>query len=705
MNLKLKIIFLIVIGATAFHFRFTHGYLRSVNTGVTFITPDPYYHLRRIVLTAQDYPNLPSFDYYLSYPTGAHCIWPPLFDFGCASLAYTIGLGNPSIDLTESIAAIYPILFALIVIILTYLIGKEVFNDYVGIIGASIVAFLPASVMFSAFGFTDHHIAESFALLLILYFALKQKEELKIIILLGLSIGIALLLWQGSILFAGILFLYMFLSKPIYKYTAIVFILPILMILPFIFGSYYVGGYFTHRSLSLLHIALLGIAGLLMYLKYLIVDRKIYYLTAGFILLVFVLSLLPQIQEALNFVTKNVWTKTIPGYQSVMALMEGYVKTVTVNKMYGRLYFLIPVIIIILVFDKKIKKRFMYTYFLVIIGILSFMVTQYNVWFAPLYALLVSYFLYVIFNLLYKMLHGISRLSMIPIFAIILFISFQPVFNNYYFTFEDTPKKAEYLAYLWLRDSTETTSHFTEPSRKPEYGVMSFYEHGHFIIYISHRPAVANNFGKDAPNFDIPNRFILSQSEEEANEILSEYGVRYIFCTPNANDMILAAKFLDYDIHDYFKSYPAVAKSGEPATILTPMPKAIRSTYHRLYKFYGCGAYFEGGIYIEPIRNSRLVYVSPTDWPIKIFEFVKAAQINGRNKPNSSVLLYVPVNLPNAKFIWSDALTTDKNGNFSFTCPYKTDTAPAIIVSDKDSIKVDISEKNVLNGDTIRVYF
>lgn len=704
MSIRFRNILLAVILGVGFFLRFAHGYLRQTVLGITFITPDPYYHVRRIVLAAQHFPHLPTFDYYLSYPTGAHCIWPPLYDFLCAMLAFVIGFGNPSVELIEFVAAVYPVFFALAVIALTYFIGKAVFNEYVGIIAAATLSFLPANVIFSNFGFTDHHIAESFSLLLILYCTFLGANNVKKFILLGISIGIALLLWQGSILFAGFIFLYLFFSRARYQYAFVAYILPIFMILPFSLGSQYIGGYFAYRGLSLLHIVLLGGMGLFIFLKYQIANRKILYAVSGIGTILFIAFIFSRVKEAFNVVAKNPWTETIVGYQSLISVMEGYIKMTTVNELFGRLYFLWPLLTILLARDKSVKHRSLIIYLVIAIGIFNFLVTQYSIWFVPFYALLIGYLLYFIYNFLRERLSGQLKFLIVPLIGIILYVGFQPVIVRYRFTFENMPTLSEYGAYLWLRDSTEVTSHFAEPTKEPEYGVMSFYKHGHMIIYLSQRPAIANNFGKDAPNFDIPNRFMLSETEEAANKILSDYKARYIYLDHNLYELYLAAKFLNLDPRYYFEMYSTVTDEGRPTTALTLKPQTLNTVYYRLIRFNGCRVYIDDTLYIQPIRHSRLVYVSPTERPIKIFEFVKGAKIAGRIRPKVPVLFFTPVNVSDLSFVWADSLMSDAEGNFIITSPYATDTIPAMIIVDNETTYVTISNKHVLNGDTLKVH-
>lgn len=698
MKPRLRYVLVIVILLIAFSIRFFPHFFNYLNLGIPFIGPDPYYHARRILLTAQHFPHLPTFDYYLSYPTGAYCIWPPLFDFLCGTIAFAIGLGSPSIGLIEFIAALYPIFFVFLVLILTYLIGKEIFNEYAGITAAAIVAILPASTRISDFGYTDHHIAEAFSLLLMCYFTLKAKDDLKSFLWLGLSIGIGLLFWQGSIVFAGIVCLYLFVARMRYKYAFVSFLISIAMIFPFSIGSKYIGGYFTHIGLSYLYICLLGLACSILLLKYFVDNKKVLFVATGVIVVAFILLLLPQLKTAINFVTKNEWTKTIIELQPLF-LKSGYIETIAINSIYGRFYYLWPVAIILVAIDREVKKRFYFIYFAILIGFLNFVVIKYSAWFSPFYALMLAYFLYLVYNIMNRV-RGKLNLLKFAVIGVILFVIFQPVFATFSFKFGTLPPPETYASFEWLRDSTETTSYFAEPTKQPEYGVISFWHYGHFIIYISRRPAVVTNFGADAPNFDISNEFILSQTEEEANQILRDYNVRYIYYDYSPGYIRYAARYLDRDVREYFYVYHTKMEMGVPGSAMFLKDKGIRTFYYRLNRFYGCGVYFQDSIYIEPIRHSRLVYASSTQF-IKIFEFVKGATIKGKINPYAPVILEVPVNLPNIHFVWSDSLLSDEYGNFLTTCPYSTDTSLARLIVKNDTIPTTILEESVLNGDTL----
>jgi dolichyl-diphosphooligosaccharide--protein glycosyltransferase len=46
----------------------------------------------------------------------------------------------------------------------------------------------------------------------------------------------------------------------------------------------------------------------------------------------------------------------------------------------------------------------------------------------------------------------------------------------------------------WLKDNTPVTSYYQDPVQTPEYGVLSWWDFGNWIIYRSQRPVVTNNF-------------------------------------------------------------------------------------------------------------------------------------------------------------------------------------------------------------------
>src|SRR5512145_1801827 len=85
-----------------------------------FNQQDHYYHLRRIAMYAANFPRIPALDYYLSYPKGAECPWPPLYDYIIALLSRLAGSAAPDMRLIEILSALFTPLLAVLCVFPLY---------------------------------------------------------------------------------------------------------------------------------------------------------------------------------------------------------------------------------------------------------------------------------------------------------------------------------------------------------------------------------------------------------------------------------------------------------------------------------------------------------------------------------------------------------------------------------------------------------
>ena len=200
-----------------------------VDGSVWFKGIDAWYHMRLVDNLLHHFPQRISFDPYIFYPHGATVSWPPFFDWLVAGAAWLVGLGSPSQHTADVVGAYLPPILGTLTIIPVYLIGKELFNRWVGLIAAALVTILPGEFLNrSLLGFTDHHVAESlFTTVTILFLILavrtaKERElsfghlldrnwaiitkPLIYILLAGIFLGIYLLTWAGGLLFVFIIF-------------------------------------------------------------------------------------------------------------------------------------------------------------------------------------------------------------------------------------------------------------------------------------------------------------------------------------------------------------------------------------------------------------------------------------------------------------------------------------------------------------------
>jgi oligosaccharyl transferase (archaeosortase A-associated) len=203
-----------------------------VNDGIWFRETDAYYYIRNIETLVHNFPHFNSFDPYMLYPGGGAGLVRPFFAWLIAGVILLVSHGAPTLHTIEVVSAYMPAILGTLTLIPVYFIGKELFNRWVGVISAALVAILPGEFLHrSLLGFTDHHVAEvlfSTVCILFLIMAIKRAREREIsfshflsrdwstitkplvyTLLAGIFLGIYLLTWQGGLLFIFIIFAYL----------------------------------------------------------------------------------------------------------------------------------------------------------------------------------------------------------------------------------------------------------------------------------------------------------------------------------------------------------------------------------------------------------------------------------------------------------------------------------------------------------------
>lgn len=108
----------------------------------------------------------------------------------------------------EVVGAWLPPVIATLAIIVVFFIGRELFNNAVGLLSALFVSIIPSEFLQrSLLGFTDHHVMEVFLMCLMILFTIKAVKANKIIwyILAGVSLFLYMLNWQSGIYLAGLI--------------------------------------------------------------------------------------------------------------------------------------------------------------------------------------------------------------------------------------------------------------------------------------------------------------------------------------------------------------------------------------------------------------------------------------------------------------------------------------------------------------------
>lgn len=285
------------------------------------------------------------------------------------------------------------------------------------------------------------------------------------------------------------------------------------------------------------------------------------------------------------------------------------------------------------------------------------------------------------------------------------------------------------------------------------YGVLSWWDYGHWLEVIGERMVNANPFqfgvgGRRGNVTDemIPGAapFFVAESEEAATQILQDIdpregyvGARYIvtdiemasgmskFYAMTAwtldmenyrininlnginqsiigsdryfNSMVVRLHMLDANgLEQYRLIYEGIPDSS--ATSMASQETLYKQLYNRIYS--------------QNISTTNTGYV-------KIFEYVNGAVLNGTAAPNETVNLSLTIQTnQNRVYNYVQSVRADENGSFSFTVPYST-TGPDgdgvnfavkpmgdyTIKSGSSEAVINVTENDVMSGNTLNVVF
>ncbi|MDA0524846.1 oligosaccharyl transferase, archaeosortase A system-associated [Methanococcoides alaskense] len=272
------------------------------------------------------------------------------------------------------------------------------------------------------------------------------------------------------------------------------------------------------------------------------------------------------------------------------------------------------------------------------------------------------------------------------------------------------------------------------------YGVMSWWDYGHWIEVIGHRIPNANPFqqgvGGRRNSMEEENRpgastFFTAQSEEEATAVLEaihpdpeKAGARYIVSDVEmATGKFYAMAAWTLDTNDYY-----IPVQTDMGTQTVPGPRYFNSMESRLHIFDARGLEQYRMVYESPVGNSaetgyKNIYnalfegdlaLEDTGY-VKIFEYVEGAQIVGEAPEGEEVVISTTIQTNIGRtFVYSQSTVSD--GTYSFTVPYSTqgpiegetqfDTMPVgpyKVTYGSVVEEVDVSERDVLDGNVIEV--
>ncbi len=274
------------------------------------------------------------------------------------------------------------------------------------------------------------------------------------------------------------------------------------------------------------------------------------------------------------------------------------------------------------------------------------------------------------------------------------------------------------------------------------YGVMSWWDYGHWIEVIGRRIPNANPFqqgiGGRTNSIEEENRpgastFFTASSEDEATAVLeaihpdeNKMGARYIVSDVEmATGKFFAMAAWTLDTENYY-----IPVQTDQGVVTVPGERYFNSMEAKLHIFDGNG-----------LKHYRMVHESPgtstqgqevgyknvynvlfsgnikedNSGYVKIFEYVEGAKITGTAPAGENVTISTIISTSQGRsFTYSQ--TTVSNGTYSFIVPYSTEgpitgqtqfdvapTKPYEISYGSGVEEVNVSESDVLQGNTVEV--
>ncbi|NJD51807.1 MAG: oligosaccharyl transferase, archaeosortase A system-associated [Candidatus Methanoperedens sp.] len=706
---------------------------------VVFLEADPYYHMWRVFSYIETFPGTFFFDPFLNFPYGAAVGWPPLSDQSIALVSLIAGSGNPGTYLVEIIGAFTPVFTGIISIISVYYIAKEIFNERAGLYSSLLLAVMPAHAQISFVGFVDHHILEVLISVIAYLFFMRslKNDSYRFSILSGIMIGLSFLTWIGAPIFIGIILSYVIIQFIIDKKSnvdsnyllktgiisfSIAFFTILLFYLWIPWQKNLQAGVLSYFQLMYVFFGAIIVVFLGIISRFMKGQKWIFY---PLILIVIFASFFFMMVISLPSFYENLLNSI--GYllrdaSAIKQVIEAQPLFYTYDGIFLGWRF----------FSNPVWYQFSFSFYFAIIGF--FLLIYYSrrgadkgtlfliIWTLLVVSLALSQrrFTYMLavnvailsgFLLdkvaLYSCNTGKFKTFHLKSDYIALFILTILVIPNSVMAYnmaQSPPKISDdwYDSLVWLRDNTP------DPGRIPQYGVMAWWDYGNWILYISKRPVVANNFqigGDEAA------RFFTEDNEILANEIMDKRKARYVVMDmqmglnkfSQGDQVVIKGTFFgianlaNKDIGMYFD------KNNFPNN------NYFQTMYSKMHVFDGAG-----------LKNYRMIYESKemhydifdnVSRDIKIFEYVMGARIIGNATSNESVMLSGTI-ITNQKrrFEYTQKNNTDENGYFEFIVPYSKESPYRTKLLEGFTLKYDnitrsinVSEKDILNGNTISV--
>jgi asparagine N-glycosylation enzyme membrane subunit Stt3 len=643
---------------------------------------DDHYHLRRARFAVASFPKTIVFDRFMNSPDGGVPIWPPLYDLLLAAPSRVLHGPAATREQIESEAAWVPPVLAAATIAVAGAIGWGLSGAWGAAILSLFLALSPAHVMWTQYGHTDQHVAESFfgSLFLLLFLRARspgptRRAAVTRQVAAGLALAAAVLAWQGAIYWGAIAALALFLEAVRTRESVLapaLFCLALPAALAAVATALWLGPFrppVTYVSFGLFQPLFLGaLAGGTALLDTVLrasrrqltradaIRRAIVLGVAALALLPFAAPLAFGLARGFGYVIGK--TSEVSGGAGYVSYPRDWLKGIyearplfadgpsLAWRQLSAAFFLTPGAIALWAVRARRGEAPGRHIALAVWGAVTLLLAisqRLNVYYA---ALLVGATLAEVARVVAGLLasRGVAPpLRRLAAAAAVLLLASpsagalatevktirvagSDLFGTLDWMRRELPHDVD--AYdLRLLEAAPPGSPAASPS-----AVMAPWSLGHLVLYEAELPVVANNFGY---GFLDSIRFFLSENESEALAIARSRGVRWVVVTD------LVPRMNDYA--GYLGRPPLLETRGSG---VSPTPRYFATIQSRLYDFDGAGGKI-GSVEVAPLESFRLRFRSKSAiqrgdrWVArwKVFEIVPGpkAQRDGGTPPPSLI--------------------------------------------------------------------
>ncbi len=655
---------------------------------------DPYYHLRRVVYAAVNFPESLSVDPYLNFPTGGAVVWPATFDSGVAAVARV--LAGSDVAAIERVAVWAPAVLGAIAAGLAAVVAGVYFGGTAGTVAGLLVALLPVHLMSSQVGQLDHHVAVNGFTLALLAAGLSfvgGGAALGRSIALGVAFAGGLLLWPGALvhvgLLQGILGVWVLGAATCEEARrrahglAIAHVVAGVVLAPFCLGRVWPEfGAWSPFVLSNVQpiwfasgaVALLVAAEL--WRRTPLGEGPLSRAGSAFALVAagigVALLAQPALREAL--LEGAGWFGKAEDFQTHVAELAP-LSPQTALLDYTPLLLAFPLVWAWLWKREEAAPLRVLLAFAGAFFVLACVQQRFGNSFSVLLAVVSGVAAQALWRSWRRDASGNRSLVA---FGLLLALATTAALGRFHLQrFAEVgaaradpilarrgplPERfhAVSRAADWLGDHSPETSGWLDARQRPEYGVLSAWDAGHLVRYRARRPMLQDNFGVygGRENYEAAWRFYASEDEATGVALLAARDIRYVL--------------------------------ADEAGAGTPVPYAPTSIAMRMARALGSETVLAGAdgarVTVEALRHHRLVHYArsgagqelPARLPeaaVGVWERVAGARVEGSAAPGAAVEAVLPLEIGGARTRYRQTARADARGRYTLVLPYATEAA------------------------------